>query len=499
MGDLAARLSRLSPEERLLLERRLAAKQARGPVGIPRRKPGEVAPLSFSQKRLWYLEQLNPGTATYNAPYAFRGRGRLDVEALRRAANAVVERHSVLRTRIGTTEAGEATSTVAAAWDVVEVVKAGDEAAAMELLEQAAKKPFDIAKDLMVRVLVVGFGEEEFLLLVAAHHIAWDGVSKGIFFREMSALYDAMVSGGEAGLAEPKIEYADYALWQERAFAGTKREAEVAYWKQKLGGAAPYLDIPLDKPRPAVQRFQGAKIAFELPAELLEGARAFSRAERMSLYATFLAVFKVFLLAFAGQEDVSVATPFAGRDEPDTQEIIGFFTNTVVLRTQMEAAASFRVLAGRVKETLFGAQEHQMMPMDQLVEILQPPRDLNRMPLAQVNFRLQGGKPPAVELRGVELVSLPLIDTSISKFDMALECASVEGEAGYVEYNTDLFSEERMSKVPAAYEALLRAVIAEPEKPVGELAAFRAVGELSPKRRKLGIGGGMMKRNARNA
>lgn len=494
MNDLAARLSRLTPQERLLLEQRLEAR-ARLVQNIPRRSPGEEAPLSFSQRRLWYLEQLNPGTATYNAPYAFRGRGSLNLAALRQATHQVVKRHTVLRTAIGTSAAGEPFSRVATEWDPLTLLliaypgEAGEKEA-IRLIETAAQQPFDIAHDLIVRVVVATWDTDQFFLLIAAHHIAWDGVSKGIFFRELGMIYDALVSGREHGLPEPLIEYADFALWQQRSFTGAAREREVAFWKNSLAGAPTYLDLPVDKPRPAVQRFRGAKIPFELPAALLARSQALSRAERTTLYATMLAAFKIFLLGFTGQGDLCVATPFAGRDEAETQEIIGFFTNTIVLRTKIDVALDFRTILARVRDGLLSAQEHQQMPMDQLVEILQAPRDLTRMPLAQVNFRLQGGNAAALQLIGTELMPLPLIDTLISKFDMALEVASVAGEVGYLEYNTDLFAETRMKQIPPAFQALLENIVDEPGLPVGQLAAFQTIGELSPRRRRIGLNAG---------
>ncbi len=487
MGDLAARLGRLTREERMLLEKRLAAKAARPVQGIPRRKPDDPAPLSFSQRRIWYLEQLNPGTATYNAPNAFRGRGKLDLEAFRRAVNLVLERHTVLRTLIGTSATGEPVTTLVSEWDAVEVVSAESEEEALRLAEESAKKPFDISRDLMLRALVVLFGTEDFIVAFTTHHVAWDGVSKAVFFRELGVIYDAIAAGQRPVLAEPAIQYADYALWQQRTFSGARRDKEIAYWKDKLAGAPAYLDIPLDKPRPAVQRFRGAKIPFSLPPELLGAAQTLSRAERTTLYTTMLAAYNVFLLAFTGQEDILVATPFAGRDEPETHGLIGFFINTVVVRTRQDACSTFRDVVRRARESVLGAQEHQLMPMDELVEILQFPRELSRMPIAQVNFRLQSDKVPTLNLRGIDLLLLPLIDTSISKFDMALEVASAVGQAGYVEYNTDLFSDERMGRIPKSFEDLLDALVADPDMPAGQLPAYKVIAELSPKRRRIGL------------
>lgn len=493
MGDLSVRLSQLSPEARIIFESRLAARANRPTVlGIPRRASGDAIRLSFSQRRIWYLEQLNPGTATYNAPYAFRGQGKIDLDAFCRAVNLVVERHIVLRTKIGVSQTGEPICQVVLKWNAVEVHRmtlSGElaEQEAVSLVEVSAQKCFNISCDPMLRVDVALISDVDFIILLTAHHIAWDGVSKGVVFRELGIIYDAIISGKESDLPPLRVEYADYALWQQRSFSGVKRDTEVAYWKRQLTGAPPYIDIPLDKPRPAVQRFHGAKIAFTLPDKLLKAAEAFGRAEKTTMYATLLAAFKVFLLAFTGQVDICIATPFAGRGEPETQDVVGFFTNTVILRTCLDAKCSFREILARVRNSVLDAQDHQSMPMDQLMEVLQPPRDLSRMPLAQVNFRLQGGKPPELKLRGLKLTQMSLIDTLISKFDMALEVGSAETEPGYVEYNTDLFTHERMSHIPGAYEALLEQLIASPDASVGQLAAFGVSGTLSPKRRRIAL------------
>lgn len=493
MSNLASRLSQLSPAERALLEQRLAARAAQPaspPIdAIPRRPAGQPIALSFSQRRVWYLEQLTPGTPTYNAPYAFRGRGPLDQPAFRRAVNALLERHAVLRTNISTSAAGEPVCSVANDWDAVRIRTAATEADALRLLEEAAQTPFDISRDLLLRADVVTLGPDDFLLLFTAHHIAWDGVSKGIFFQQLGELYALLVEARQPPPTRPSIDYADYADWQASRFSGAMEEREIAYWKRQLGDAPAYLDLPLDRPRPAMQRFQGAKVAFTLRPGILARAQALSRDSRVTLYITMLASFKVFLLAMTAQADLSVATPFAGRDEPQTEHVIGFFTNTVVLRTRLAPQETFRSAIQKVRTTVLEAQEHQTMPMDRLVDVLGRPRDLNRMPLAQVNFRLQGGKPPEPQLAGVVLTPLPMIDTLISKFDMALEVASVEGEAGYLEYNTDLFSATRMNALPAAYEALLQSLLDQPDAPVAELPAFQQVRALNPTRRRLGMAG----------
>jgi hypothetical protein len=494
MTDLGEGWDRLSPQKRALLERRLAGKVASRQSGIPRRLPDEPAPLSFSQRRLWFLEQLNPGTATYNVPFALRGRGRIDLDKFRAAINAVIGRHAVLRTAFVPDGSGEPRANVAPEWDAVKVVgipASGDagEAEALRLASEAAQKPFDLSHDLMLRATVFTFGSEDFIILFTTHHIAWDGISKSIFYRELARLYDAGLGNGDADLDPLPIHYADYALWQQRTFGGAVLEGEVAYWKAQLAGAPPYLDIPLDKPRPVVQRFQGSRLLFALAPETLQMAEAFRRTGETTLYTVFLAVFQVFLLAFTSQEDISISTPFACRDEPETWGMIGFFTNTVILRNRTAPNACFGDIVKQIWRTVLGAQEHHRMPMDLLAEVLHAPRDLGRMPLSQVNFRFQDGRPPELRLSGMDLIPLPLIDTLVSKFDLALQVAACEGEAGHLEYNTDLFDETRMARIPGAFEALVCELIANRGAPVENLAAFRAVREIRPKRRRIPLAG----------
>jgi hypothetical protein len=489
MSDIAAQLSRLSPQQRRLLEQRLSARAASTHEGIRRRRPDEPPQLSFSQIRLWYLEQLNPGTVTYTVPCAFRGQGRLNREAFRAAVNLIVERHAVLRTTITTSVQGEPVCRVADHWDTVEFIaldQHGDtEAAALQLVSSVAQRPFDIARDLMLRVLVVVIDADSFAVLVSAHHIAWDGASKAVFFDELALAYEALSRGEQPKFPTLAIDYADYALWQRRSYAGAMRDTEAAYWKAQLTSAAPYLNLPLDKSRPALQRFVGEKLFFEFSQQVIGAAQAFSRAERVTQYATLLAAFYILLLALTGQEDISVAAPFAGRDEPATQNLIGFFANTLVLRARVSASAGFAHILRSVNQCLLGAQAHHGMPMDQLVDILRPPRDPGRMPLVQVNFRLQTGKRPELRLSGLGIRPMPLIDTFVSRFDLALEVASAPGESGYLEYNTDLFDATRMGQIPAAYQSLLGELLAAPQTAVGSLNAFVAVAQIRSKRRRL--------------
>jgi hypothetical protein len=438
------------------------------------------------------LEQLNPGTPTYNAAYAFRAHGSLDLDGFREAVNAVIGRHAVLRTTIVPSGEAEPRGRILPEWDAVTVVStkssgpAGEDEA-RRLIGEYAQKPFDLSRDLLLRVTVIGMGTEDSILLFTVHHIAWDGISKEIFFRELGLIYDAVIRGAKPALEPLAVDYADYALYQERSLTPAGRDAEIVYWREQLEGAPPHLEIPLDKPRPAVQRFHGAKIPVALPRTLISAANDFSRVQQVTLYATVLAAFKVFLLAFTSQEDLSVSTPFAGRDLPETWQLIGMFTNTVILRTRVAARSSFREILRREWDNLLSAQDHQQTPMDLLMEALHPPRDLGRMPLAQVNFRFQAGKSPSPHLRGVELSPLPIIDTMVSKFDLALDIAAADGETGHLEYNTDLFDRDRMMRIPPAYAALLGELIANPNAAVSTLPAFQSIGAIRPKRRRLSM------------
>jgi Condensation domain len=488
MSGIKERIASLSPEKRAQLEKRLLEqrKAAGAAKPIRARKEGDPSPLSFAQQRLWFLDQLTPGTATYNVAYALRIEGPLEVSALEQALHAIIGRHEVVRTKLVPIR-GNPVPVVAKSWssslrlvDLRDLPEGAREAEAQRLVIEEAGKPFNFARDLMLRCVLVRLAEEEHVFLHVSHHIAWDLRSKVIFYQELGALYAAIRRGEAPALPELSIQYADYALWQRTLLEGEALEKLAAYWKQQLGGQPDTIELPIDKPRPPAQSLRGKKLALSLPAPLLEACRALARQSGATLFMTLFAAFDVFLYALTGAEDISVGSPVAGRNQVEVEALVGFFINTLVLRVRLAgsggaAAPSFREIIGRARETLLSAIAHQEMPFDKLVELLRPPRDLGRMPLFQVNFRVQGAAAPPLELAGAKVTPLELLDTATSKFDLALELPATDGDRGYWEYSTDLFEEATIARFSAELTDLLAALVAAPDAPFAGLPATVAL------------------------
>jgi alpha-ketoglutarate-dependent taurine dioxygenase len=480
MSELKQKIAGLSAEKRAMLEQMLMKKKAASAAErpIPRRATAGPCALSFCQQRLWFIDQLTPGATAYNVPNGMRVTGPLQVEALGQALEDIVRRHEVLRTRfVG--EQGHPQQVVAETWDpILRVVDLRSmpaqerEADARRRLEEEARRPFDLSRGPMARVLLLQMDAEEFLLLLSTHHIAWDFISKVVFYRELAAFYSARVSGVPAQLPELPIQYADFAVWQREWLKSEAYRKEAEYWKKTLGNAARKLELPIDKKRPAVHTLRGTKYFFSLPQSVWEGAKQVSRENGTTLFMTLLAAFKFFLYAYTEQEDISVGSPIAGRNRPELEKLIGFFVNTMVLRTELGGNPTFRQMLGRVKETTLGAFGHSELAFEKLVEILNPPRDLSRMALFQVNFRVAAASMPQLELAGVRIESLDLIDTVSSKFDLALELApNTEEPLSYFEYATDLFEEGTIARMSSDFQRVLENVLAEPDVPLKSLRA----------------------------
>jgi hypothetical protein len=480
MSELRQRLANLTPEQRALLEQRLLGKGGAGAAeqGIPRRQGTGPCALSFCQQRLWFLDQLSPNTPTYNVPIALRLRGPVNLPALDRALEALVARHEVLRTTFDC-PSGTPVQVVAPAWPkVLRVVdlrgKPGAGGGALgALLKVEAARPFDLSRDVMLRATLLRLADDDAILLLLSHHVAWDLRSKTLMFEELAAVYNAAVRGAEADLPPLPIQYADFALWQRQHLQGPTLERLVSYWKQQLAGAPPTLEVPGDHPRPPVQSLKGGKYFFPFPPALLEQAKAVGRQHRVTLYMTLLGAFKVFLFASSGQEDLCVGSPIAGRNHVETEKIIGFFINTLVLRTRLGGEPAFAEVLARVREVTLGAHAHQELPFEKLVEVLRPPRDLSRNPLFQVNFRVANAPAVPPDLRGLDVTQMDLIDNATSKFDLALEVGAAEGVKSYWEYSTDLYTEASVVRLRGEFERLLGELLAEPGRPVPELPAFR--------------------------
>ncbi|HEX9935823.1 MAG TPA: amino acid adenylation domain-containing protein, partial [Longimicrobium sp.] len=435
----------------------------------------EALPLSFAQERLWFIDQLEPGSTVYNIPVARRLGGALDVAALERALGEIVRRHESLRTVFGEVD-GSPVQVIAPfggfTLPVEDLSRLGEgdrEAALRRRAGEEARRPFDLAAGPLFEAGLLRLGEEDHVLLLSMHHIVSDGWSMGVLFRELSALYEAYRDGRESPLAEPPVQYADYAVWQREQLAGEALDRQLAYWRERLAGAPELLELPTDHPRPAEQTFRGAHERIELPGELLRRLRALARSEGATLYMVLLGAFQVLLSKYSGSDDIVVGSPIAGRTRKEVEELIGFFVNTLVLRTELGGDPSFREILGRAREATLGAYENQEVPFEKLVAELQPERSLGHSPLFQVMFSLDDAPGADSGLPGLVTESVGA-EMKVAKFDLSL--GFVEGPGGgwgSLSYNTDLFDRATATRMARHLERVLEQVAAEPDVRLCEL------------------------------
>ncbi|GEN10426.1 amino acid adenylation domain-containing protein [Myxococcus fulvus] len=452
-------------------ERLQAASRVEAPPLVPRPRTGPVH-LSFAQQRLWFIDQLEPGSATYNIPVAVRLRGPLDVEALRRTFEALVVRHESLRTTFPT-EQGQPLQRIASQvtlpLSVVDLrTLPTREAEATRLAREEALRPFDLAKGPLLRTNLLHLGEQEHVLLLTMHHIVSDGWSMGVLVRELGALYEGFASGLGVTLPALPVQYADFAQWQRDWLQGEVLEGQLAWWKQRLEGAA-VLELPTDRPRPAVVSARGAVVPVHLSRELSDAVLALAQREGTTPFMTLLAAFQVLLSRYSGQEDISVGSPIAGRTRAETEGLIGFFVNTLVLRTQMKRHGSFRELLSEVLTSTLAAFQHQDVPFEKLVEVLQPARDLSRSPLFQAFFALQNAPLEPLRLPGLTFEPMPAeLDTA--KFDLTLSFIETpSGFEGELEYSVDLFDPTTVARMAEHLRVLLEGAVARPEASLSSL------------------------------
>lgn len=441
-------------------------------------------PLSFAQQRVWFFDQLDPGSATYHISSAVRLSGLLNVDALRRAFSEVVRRHEVLRTSFPTT-ANEPVQRIAAPEaldlpliDLFELMPGASveerRKEASRIADEEAQLPFDLTSGSLFRVILLRVADQEHVVSMTMHHIISDGWSIGVLIREVAALYEAFAKGADSPLPELEIQYADYALWQRDWLRGEVLERELKYWREQLAGAPPVLELPTDHVRPAVQTYRGAIESFTVNSDLTEKLKELSRAEGATLFMTLLAIFKTLLYRYSEQTSVVVGTPIAGRTQVELEGLIGLFINTLVLRTEVEAKLSFRELLRRVKEVALAAYAHQDVPFERLVEEIEPQRSLSHSPLFQVMMSFQNVSMDVPEMAGLQLTMLQSENTS-AKFDLTLAMSETEdGLSGIIEYNTDLFEAETVKQLAGHFGQLLRSTIEDPQQRVGELRMLSA-------------------------
>ncbi|HKV07841.1 MAG TPA: amino acid adenylation domain-containing protein, partial [Thermoanaerobaculia bacterium] len=433
------------------------------PPLVPRPREGDP-PLSFAQQRLWFLDRLNPGNPFYNLGGGVRLSGPLDAARLARGLAEVARRHEILRTGFVEVE-GRPVQRIAPDLSLdIPVLDLSDLPSEVpRIAREQARVPFDLTRPGLLRVTLLRLGEGEHVLLWTIHHIISDAWSNAVLMGEVAALY-----AGQPLPALP-VQYADFAVWQREWLAGETLERQLAYWRERLAGA-PVVELPTDRPRPPVQTFRGATHRTVYARPLLDSLNVLARQRDASLFMTLLAAFDVLLCRFTGEEDAVVGAPIANRAQPALERLIGFFINTLVLRTDCAGDPPFLDLLARVKETALGAYAHQDLPFEQLVEALEPRRDLSRNPLFQVMLNLLNAPPPRVELASdLEMTPLPPTDGT-ALFDLqAYVTEAPEGLRIAWEHNTDLFDPGTIERLSRSFEALLSGIVAAPEARLWDL------------------------------
>jgi amino acid adenylation domain-containing protein len=444
------------------------------PALKPIRRNGPLR-LSFSQQRLWFLDQMTPGSAAYNIPMAVTIDGPLHLSALQRSLDEVVRRHEVLRTHFVAVD-GQAAQVIdspqSLAMPIVDLAYLEEEARMAEahrLVLAEAQRPFVLSEGPLLRSLLVCLDPQRHLLVLTVHHIAADAWSLGILTRELGALYQACAGGQDSPLAPLPFQYADFADWQREWAQGERMQRELAYWMQQLKGPLPLLDLPTDYPRPPVLSTRGTRREFSLPRAVLDDLNAFCRREGVTLYMALLAVFKTLLYRYTRQEDIIIGSPVAGRHLAETEGLIGFFVNNLVLRTNLSGDPTFREVLARVRQVTLTAYDNQHVPFDRLVETLQPERDLSRLPFFQVLFNLHNAAIEELKLENVKMERYKF-ETTTSRYDLTLELwERPEGLLIDVEYCTELFAEATIQRMLGHFAVLLTGAIAEPDSKIAAL------------------------------
>ncbi|MFJ8623278.1 amino acid adenylation domain-containing protein [Kitasatospora sp. NPDC093550] len=437
-------------------------------------------PTSFAQERLWFLDQLRPGAADYLLPLVLRITGPLDAAALVRAVQAVLDRHEVLRTRYPAAqgapvqEIAEHAELPVGQLDLRYLRPSDREAEARAIVDRAIRRPFDLAADLPLRLTLLRLADEEHLLVLVVHHIAFDGWSWGVLARELDAFYGAFTGGGAPLPAPPPVQYADFADWQRAYLSGDRLDGELAYWRDRLADLTP-LALPTDRPRPAVWDAAGDSVEFELAPELVAAVGALARAHGATPFMVLLAAFQALLARHSGGLDIAVGTPVAGRSLVEVEELVGFFTNTLVMRADLSGDPSFLDLLAQVRETALDAFTHQDVPFERLVDELAPDRDLSRNPLFQVSFALQNAAARPFTLPGLEVRVVPTPGAGAA-FDLTLHVLEHEDGtlSGSLQYATALFDRDGVRRLADHYGRLLAGLTAEPERPVSRVELLDA-------------------------
>ncbi len=471
-------LDRLTPAQREALERKLLERRARSAKAdrIPKLEPGGPRPLSFAQERMWFLNRLQPEASIYNVPEAMRVRGAIDVDAFAEAVNDVAAVHEILRTTY-TTVGGEPTQVVGdpGRFDVpmidLSVMEPDARAGALAAhLDSVAASPFDLEAGPVQRWRVYRLADDDHVVQMVVHHIAYDGVSQGLLWRQIVTAYEARRSGLVPAVAEPELQYADFAAWQRSATARGDFARQLDHWRTELADAPALLELPTDFPRPAIHRGVGRRVVRTVPAGTLEGLHRIAREQRTTLFVTLLSAWQLLLARTTGQPDVVVGTPVAGRSRSETEDLVGCFVNTLALRTTVDGSLGFRSMVDRVHETVVTGFDNQDVPFEHVVAELAPERDLSITPIFQVMIVLHNQAGGSFDAPGLHITP-ESYDRDASPFDLTLVLREDEGVLRTtIEYSTELFDAATVGALVDRFTQLLAGVVADPEAPVATVA-----------------------------
>ncbi|MEH2049416.1 condensation domain-containing protein, partial [Nostoc sp.] len=473
--DISKRRSQLSPAKQAILEKRLRGESDTPQILIPQHSQQNPVPLSFAQQRLWLFQQLERESSTYNEIVDIHLKGVLNLVALRESINEIVRRHESLRTTFELWEGQPVqviNSTFTVALPVVNLSELPTVLQSSEVERLTAdiiKKPFDLASAPLLRGALLQTSEEEYVLVLAIHHIVCDGWSVQIFTQELTALYAAFSAGKPSPLSELPIQYVDFSVWQREWLQGEREKTQLSYWKQQLANVPSTLPLPTERPRSPVQTFRGAIASFQLSAPLTSMLKSLSNQQGVTLFMTLLTAFQAQLYRYTNQEDICIGSPIANRNHPDIQGLIGFFVNTLVLRTDLSGNPTFIELLGRVREVCMGAYAHSDVPFERVVGELHPERNLSHTPLFQVMFVLQEDSKKDLKLPDLTLKWLHN-HTGTAKFDLTLSVVDAKSELwGFWEYNTDLFDAATLDRMIGHFTNLLEGIVTNPDQRLSDL------------------------------
>ncbi len=465
MTNIEKILESLTPEKRILLEKKL--KEEGSKYG--------VFPLSYAQQRLWFIENLQPGNTAYNIPSALKLTGELNFDALKKSLNKIIQRHEILRTYISIIDetplqiVEKQFDTQIEQIQLKEKEEGNKEKKLNEIIKDRINKPFNLSELPLFRITLISLSDTETVLLIVMHHIISDGWSAGIFINELSQLYSAYSQENDFELPPLEIQYADFAKWQKKWLQGKVKEEQLAYWEKQLEDV-PVLELPADFNRPKVQTFNGSLVKGELDKSTSDELKKISQEEGTTFFMSLLAVFNILLYKHSGQTDFAVGTPIANRNNQQIENLIGFFVNTLALRSEINAELSFKEYLQNFKNTVLSAYANQDLPFEMIIEELQPERDMSRSPIFQVMFTFQNKSNFELKLNDIQLSPIEM-EASISKFDLSLNITEMNDGRMLIgfEYNKDIFREESIVRIYEHFKKIISDIIKDSTKKIKDI------------------------------